>query len=157
MRCIKFLILMALVLPLYAEPTVHVEVLKVVDGDTIDVLYNGKKEAVRLIGIDTPEVYFVSDRKPGLLASKFVKGLVKKGDKVGLEFDVRLRDKYNRLLAYVWLKDGRMLNEVIVREGYAHVMTIPPTVRYVKVFRAAFRKAVSEEKGLWSKEYDGGK
>lgn len=70
---------------------------------------------------------------------------------VRLEFDMQPRDRYGRLLAYVWLPDGRMLNEVLLEEGYAMLLTVPPTVKYVERLRKALRRAVEEEKGLWSR------
>ncbi|RME11542.1 MAG: thermonuclease, partial [Aquificota bacterium] len=72
-----------------------------------------------------------------------------KGETVYLEFDVQKTDRYGRLLAYVWLSDGRMLNEVLVKEGYAMVYTIPPNVKYQERFLQAQRYARENRKGLW--------
>src|SRR5262245_62906767 len=94
----------------------------VVDGDTVDVLLGGRHERVRLIGIDTPEVY-VTDGPPecyGPEASAFTKQLLPAGTPVRLERDVVGRDDYGRLLAYMYLAaDGRMVNEVIIAGGFA--------------------------------------
>ena len=75
--------------------------------------------------------------------------LVKPGDKIDLGSNVQLRDRYGRLLVYVYLKDGSMLNEVIVRNGYASPMTYPPNVKYVQLFKNAYQKAREEGRGLW--------
>ncbi len=104
----------------------------VVDGDTIKILYQGQKESIRLIGIDTPECRINqkalrdADRSHediqkitsmGKEAANYVKGIVQGGDSINIEFDVQKRDKYRRLLGYVYLSDGRMLNEQIVQAG----------------------------------------
>lgn len=141
-------------------------VMSVTDGDTIVVRLNMKRERVRLIGIDAPESSLNKKARrdarrsgadinimvtQGRRAKSFVKSIVKKGDTVHLEFDVERRDRYHRLLAYVYLDDGRMLNETIVREGYALVYTFPPNVRHLAQFRKAYRHARSSGAGLWGK------
>lgn len=68
---------------------------------------------------------------------------------VGLEFDVQPRDRYGRLLAYVWTSDGVLFNRLIVAEGYAQVMTVPPNVRYAALLRACEREAREARRGLW--------
>jgi micrococcal nuclease len=68
---------------------------------------------------------------------------------VTIELDVQERDKYGRLLGYVWLQDGRMLNEVIVRAGYAGLMTIPPNVKHLRTLQEAYRDAREAKRGLW--------
>ncbi|MFH1525382.1 MAG: thermonuclease family protein, partial [Bacteroidota bacterium] len=85
----------------------------------------------------------------GKAATKYVKTLVKPGDEINLELDVQTRDRYGRLLVYVYIKDGRMLNELIVKDGYASPLTYPPNVKYVELFQRAFEKAREENKGLW--------
>jgi micrococcal nuclease len=132
----------------------------VIDGDTIR-LENGEK--VRLIGIDTPEstqnVKLRCDLKKtdkdaeaiiemGKAAAKFTKSLVLK-KYVRLEFDVQERDRYNRLLAYVYLPDGKMLNAEIVKAGYAQMLTIPPNVKYVELFQELQEEARENNRGLW--------
>lgn len=126
---------------------------KVVDGDTIDVRIDGTKERVRLIGIDTPET-----KKPntpvqcyGPEASAFTTSLLPVGTDVYLERDVEARDKYDRLLAYVYLTDGTFVNLQIMREGYAHVLTIPPNVAHADEFVQAARDARAAGAGLWSR------
>jgi micrococcal nuclease len=85
----------------------------------------------------------------GKKAKEFTESLIPVGTKVEVELDVQPKDKYGRTLAYVWLTDGRMLNEVIVREGYAMLLTIPPNVKYEERLRKAYRYAVENGKGLW--------
>ncbi|PKL35975.1 MAG: hypothetical protein CVV44_17255 [Spirochaetae bacterium HGW-Spirochaetae-1] len=85
----------------------------------------------------------------GKKAAAFVKSLVGKGSVLEIEFDVERRDRYGRLLAYLYFPDGRMLNEEIVRAGYASVMTIPPNGKYKDRFLKAYREARESRVGLW--------
>jgi micrococcal nuclease len=121
----------------------------VVDGDTVEVRFRGRTIDVRLIGIDTPET--VDPTQPvgcyGKAASNFTTARVL-GERVRLEFDVEHTDRYGRTLAYVWI-DGRLFNEVLVRQGFASVSTYPPNVTYVDRFLAAQRVAREQERGLW--------
>jgi len=126
---------------IYTESTAQTsekyKVLRVVDGDTFVIDYNGTEEKVRLIGIDTPEsVHPDSDRNTaeGLTASDYTKSLLN-GKSVELEFDVQERDKYGRLLAYACV-DGYMLNKKLLQDGYAVIATYPPNVKYVDEFKA---------------------
>ena len=138
----------------------NVLVKRVVDGDTL-VLENGQR--VRLIGIDTPEIhesdklYRDSQRTQqdistikalGMRAYDFTKNLVE-AKRVRLEFDVEKNDRYGRLLAYVYLKDGTFVNAKIVEEGYASLMTIPPNVKYADEFLRLYRQARQNNRGLW--------
>ena len=125
-----------------------VKVIRVIDGDTVEI-ENGEK--VRYIGMDTPET--VDPRKPvqcfGKEASLKNKNLVE-GKEVELEVDISNIDKYGRLLRYVWL-NGVMINEELVKEGYARVETIPPDVKYSQILLSAEKDARSNNRGLWSK------
>jgi micrococcal nuclease len=85
----------------------------------------------------------------GKQAAQFVNTLVKSGDKVSIEFDVGKRDKYRRLLGYVYLSNGKMLNEEIVKSGYANLLTIPPNIKYQDRFVRAYREARGNNRGLW--------
>lgn len=129
------------------------EVVKVVDGDTIDVNIDGKTERLRLIGIDTPET--VDPRKPvqcfGKEASNKAKEMLE-GKKVRLESDDSQdnRDKYDRLLRYVHLEDGTLYNKAIISEGYAHEYTYNVPYKYQSEFKQAQKEAEEAEKGLWS-------
>jgi micrococcal nuclease len=125
-------------------------VTRVVDGDTIKVS-NGK--TLRLIGVDTPET--VDPRKPvqcfGREASAHAHALLD-GVTVWLEYDPtqgRL-DRYGRTLAYVWMSDGRLYNETIIGDGYAHQYTYDLPYRYRNAFLAAERSARDAGRGLWS-------
>jgi micrococcal nuclease len=125
-----------------------VAVSRVVDGDTIEVSPAvGGISDVRLIGMDTPETYGGTEPY-GEKASAFTTQRLE-GQQVALEFDVERIDPYGRVLAYVWLPDGTMFNETLLREGYAQVATFPPNVRYVDRFLAAQRQARAEGAGLW--------
>lgn len=124
-------------------------VTRVVDGDTIEVkLASGGTERVRLIGMDTPEVYG-SVEPYGKEASDFTKGRLSVGKQITLELDVEVRDRYQRLLAYVFV-GTELLNETIVQEGYALVYTYPPNVKYVSRFAAAQTRARESKRGLWN-------
>jgi len=140
------------------------KVKKVVDGDTFHCAINGDEITVRLIGVDTPEskpnpkakrdvektgIPMEEMIKMGKEAAEFTKRLIPPGTTVKLETDVQITDKYGRVLAYAWLPDGRMLNEVLVREGYAQVYTVPPNVKYQELFLSAQREAREKGKGLW--------
>ncbi len=135
------------------------------DGDTIAVKLNGVKEKVRLIGIDTPESR-VNDKtlrdsnrsgadietiiSQGKKATTFVKSVLHKGNEVTLKYDVERRDRYGRLLAYVYLGDGRMLNDVIIGNGYAAPLTIAPNVKYKDRFLKSYQNARNKKLGLWA-------
>lgn len=113
------------------------DVLRVVDGDTIVVDYNGVEEKVRLIGVDTPESVHPDQDKnteAGIKASEYTKKALEE-KQVELEFDVQQRDQYGRLLAYVWV-DGVMYNKTLLKEGIANLATFPPNVKYVDEFQA---------------------
>ncbi len=126
------------------------EVLKVVDGDTIQIDFNGTKEKVRLIGIDTPESVHPDEAKNtenGKIASEYTKSILT-GKRVKLELDVQERDKYGRILAYVYL-DGQMVNKKLLADGYAQVATFPPNVKYVEEFKEIQKEAKEAKRGLW--------
>lgn len=125
-----------------------VPVVRVVDGDTIWV---GPEERVRLIGIDTPEVDWYGGQGEcyGEEAGLFMRGLLE-GERVRLEYDEEPRDRYGRTLAYVYLEDGRMVNLLLVRRGYAAVSIFEPNDRYEGQLRIAEREAQEARRGLWS-------
>lgn len=129
-------------------------VVKVHDGDTFVVDIQGQQETVRMIGLDTPETK--DPRKPvqcfGRSASTWTKEHLT-GRRVRLESDPTQgeRDRYNRLLAYVWRDDGLFINQTLIAEGYAHEYTYQSKpYKYQADFLAAERSARSESKGLWS-------
>lgn len=125
---------------------------RVVDGDTVDVLIGAGKERIRLLGINTPES--VDPRKPvecyGKEASKRTAELLPRGTRVRLVRDVEARDKYGRLLAYIYrVDDGSYVNLTLVREGYARILTIPPNGADVIELTAAANEASAAKRGLW--------
>ena len=139
-------------------------VVRVVDGDTLVVrLGDGRSARVRLIGIDTPELH-PSDKLQrdaqrsgkdaaaiqalGARASAFTKKHLS-GRKVELERDATPVDRYGRTLAYVWL-DDELYNLVILREGYASPITVPPNVKYADTLAACHRTARQARRGLWA-------
>lgn len=134
------------------------DVVKVVDGDTIDVSIDGKVERLRLIGINTPET--VDPKKPvecfGIEASNKAKKELE-GKKVLLESDSSQneRDKYNRLLRYVFLEDGTNFNLTMISEGYAYEYTYALPYKYQSEFKEAQIKASEEKNGLWGSVCNG--
>jgi micrococcal nuclease len=127
-----------------------VSVVSVADGDTVTVLIDRKEEKVRLIGIDAPEL----GQKPwGRKSKQYLEDLLQaSGWKVGLEYDVERRDKYGRTLAYLKTTDGRIINLLMVKGGYAMLFTVPPNVRYVNELTAAQTEARSNELGIWNRK-----
>jgi endonuclease YncB( thermonuclease family) len=125
------------------------EVVRPVDGDTLDVLLEGREETVRLVGIDTPEVYEGTECG-GPAASGAMKELVQRGDRVRLIGDPSQddRDRYGRLLRYVE-KDGRDLGEAQVRAGHAEVYVFEEPFERVEPYRSASRRASALGAGVW--------
>jgi endonuclease YncB( thermonuclease family) len=127
-------------------------VVEFVDGDTIAVDMNGKKEKLRFIGVDTPETH--DPRKAvqcfGYAAANFTKNLIGKND-VRLEADPlnTNRDRYNRLLRYIYLPNGTLVNLEIIKQGYGFAYTSFPFGK-LDEFRAAEKDARQNNKGLWS-------
>jgi micrococcal nuclease len=125
----------------------------VTDGDTIRVDFEAgaRNQPVRYIGIDTPETRHptLGVQPFGLEASDANTALVA-GKRVCLEKDISESDRYDRLLRYIWLEDGRMVNEVLVAEGFATTDTFPPDVKYVERFLAAQQSAAAEGLGIWA-------
>ncbi len=128
-----------------------VYVSRVIDGDTVE-LSNGEK--VRYIGIDTPEVRkrkgagWIYDPMPYAEEARDFNRKLVEGREVKLEFDVQKRDKYRRILAYVY-KDEIMVNLEMVRQGYAMIYTFPPNVRHTGDFLIAQEEARENNRGLW--------
>jgi micrococcal nuclease len=133
---------------------------RVIDGDTFK-LSNG--ERVRLIGVDTPETKLNDKLKRdarrtnqdartiiamGRQSKDFSKKLLE-GKRVRLEFDAQRRDRYGRMLAYVYLKDGTFVNAELLKQGYAQLMTVPPNVRHKDLFVRMQREAREKQRGLW--------
>lgn len=136
------------------QPPEYTKVVRVVDGDTIEI---EDKKKVRYIGINTPET--VDPRRKvecfGRESSNKNKELVE-GMRIRMEKDISDIDKYNRLLRYVWIEDknsslsGVFVNDYLVRQGFAQVSTFPPDVKYVDQFVKAQREARENNRGLWN-------
>ncbi|HLQ70198.1 MAG TPA: thermonuclease family protein [Bacillota bacterium] len=127
---------------------------RVVDGDTIEVNYNGSTEDVRLLLVDTPET--VHPSKPvqpfGPEASKFAKDTLTSGESVKIEFDGPKRDKYDRLLGYIW-DDGENFNKQLLKKGLArYTYVYDPPYTHQEVFQQAETHARNNEIGIWSIE-----
>lgn len=150
-----------------APPGQAALVKKVVDGDTLGVEYRGAYHLVRLVGVDTPETSHSksleraaarkgrsteSEAGLGAAARQAAGELVRRGEVVRLAWDSRQprRDKYGRLLAYVWLADGRMLNRELVAGGWARAMRRFDYDRKAE-FVALEDQARRLGSGLWSR------
>lgn len=128
-------------------------VTQLTDGDTLRVRMDGVEEKVRLIGIDTPES--VHPSKPvecfGKEASAHLADLLPEGTRVRVVLDVEARDRYDRLLGYVYRSsDGAFVNLEMARAGFAEQLTIPPNVAHQSEIRAAVGEAREAGRGLWS-------
>lgn len=127
-------------------------VVEVVDGDTVVIDFGGREEAVRLIGIDTPET--VHPDRPvecfGPEASAFAAELLPLGTEVEVTRDVVDRDDYGRLLGYIHRSDGLFVNEELVRQGFAVPLRIGPNTTHSSVFVAAAKAAETDDLGLWA-------
>jgi micrococcal nuclease len=128
------------------------QVVRVVDGDTIRVRLDGRTERVRYIGVDTPESV-----KPGTPVQCYAKraaaanAALVAGRSVRLVGDVERRDRYGRLLAYVYREpDGAFVNAQLVRDGYARTLAIAPNVAHAHQFAQLARTARQSGRGLWS-------
>jgi micrococcal nuclease len=128
-------------------------VVRIVDGDTVIVQINDKKETVRLIGLDTPEI--IDPRKP---VECFGKESSDEAKRILAEKSVRLktdpsqatRDKYHRLLAYLFLEDGINFNELMIKNGYGYEYTYDVPYAYQKEFKQAEKYARENKRGLWA-------
>lgn len=123
-----------------------------VDGDTFKVNVGETETTIRLLYIDTPET-----KKPntpiqpyGPEASAFTEQLLKESEEVRFTFDKELTDRYDRTLAIVELKDGRILNELLLQEGLAKVLIVEPNVKMENVYKGLEQSAKQNKVGLWS-------
>lgn len=122
-------------------------VTRVIDGDTIE-LSNGEK--VRYIGVDTPELHHPQKEVEYYAREAYeANRRLVEGKRVRLELDVEERDRYGRILAYVYV-DDLMVNEWLVANGYARVATFPPNVKYAERFLQLEREARQAKIGLWA-------
>ncbi len=150
-----FLVLMLWLWPFLFPPekTGAYPIRFVTDGDTLHVEIKGEDVTIRLIGLDAPEIDYYEPEKSseeGNLAKEYLKELCR-NKKAYVEYDAEKTDKYGRTLAYLWLEDGTFLNEKILEDGYADVLTISPNTRHSLRLTKAFFKARLTKAGLWAK------
>lgn len=126
-----------------------VKIEKVNDGDTVTIRAGRNSERLRLIGIDAPEL----GQEPwGEISKKYLANIIASSSgMVKLEYDVERRDKYGRMLAYLWTKDGKLVNRMMVEDGYALLFTFPPNVKHAGELVEAYRKARESRSGLWGR------
>ena len=132
------------------------------DGDTIWVKIDGKKEKVRFVGVNTPEV--AKDGNPAEFMAEEAKEFTEKNLKnkdIYLEKDISDRDKYDRLLRYIWLEkplsnpelsdiENKTLNGILVKEGYAYANYYKPDIKYHDYLKDLEKSAKNNKKGIWS-------
>lgn len=128
---------------------------RIKDGDTYVVTVNGEDITFRLIGVDTPESvapesYRTGNTEEGKEISDIVKDKLTVGTTVYIEYDVSQTDKYGRHLAYLYFEDGTMVQEWLLRNGYANIATYPPNVKYTERFTEIAHNACEEKVGLWN-------
>jgi micrococcal nuclease len=143
--------------PVYKEPA---RVMRIITGDTLTILYQGKWEEIKLLGLDMPETT-LNDRvyekalknsttpaeiiNRGLTGREFVKKYLQYGSQIWIEFDAQKRDHFSRLLGYVYLADGRMLNEIILKAGLSEPLLLPPNLKYKLRFLELARLAQKDK------------
>jgi len=125
-------------------------VIAVNDGDTVTINMDSREHRCRLIGIDAPEM----GQEPwGERSREHLRKIVKDGQwRVFVETDIVKRDKYERLLVYLWTEDGMMINERMILEGDAVLFTIQPNSKYADRFRKAQRVAREKRLGIWASD-----
>lgn len=128
----------------------------IVDGDTFKIKKGDDEATIRLLYVDTPET-----KKPnspvepfGPEASAYTEQLLSESKEVRLTFDEEITDRYNRTLAIVELKDGRILNELLLEQGLAKVLIVEPNVKMENVYKQLEQQAKQAMKGLWSNASD---
>lgn len=141
------------------QPVVEARVVGVIDGDTLLVEFGAFRGRVRLTGLNAPEWSPLADRREPWAKEARQAARARIPDRVWLEHDWVVQDHYNRRLAYVWLEPpqdhslveirSNMLNAVLLLEGYAKPLAVPPNVRYADLFEELAREAREVGKGLW--------
>jgi len=139
-------------------------VIRVISGDTLTVQFNSKWEEFKMIGIKTPDInnnnsiYAEAVRqnlplaeviRRGRQSTQYLGQLLHYGNQVWLEFDTQKRDRFGRLLGYVYLPSGKMVNQMILEEGYAFLDILPPNLRYQDRFFQAFKRGKEQKRGYW--------
>ncbi len=134
------------------------DVIRVVDGDTILIDLNGERTKVRLSNVDTPESVAGEESgkentPEGIVASDYTKKLLPDGSKVYLEYDNKTKDKYDRVLAYVYLEDGEtMIQRLLLKDGMAKVFNDKQNKRYTDEFFKLQDEAKASKIGIWAGE-----
>jgi micrococcal nuclease len=128
-------------------PTTECTISRIADGDTV---YCGSIGRIRLLMIDAPEL---AQGAPGKQARDALIDIMPVGSRVTVETDVRQRDSYQRILGYIYLDDGRMVNEEMAKTGYVTALVYPPNVKYVERIRAAVKEARDAKRGLYATEF----
>jgi micrococcal nuclease len=140
------------------DSTLPYHVAKVIDGDTFEVKVGQKLVTIRMLGIDTPET--IDPRKPiqcfGMEASDKTKEMLSEQSmRLKTDKTQSILDKYGRVLAYVYLEDGRHLNEFLLKEGYAHEYTYGKSYQMKKEFKKLEKEASKNKRGLWGEPCNG--
>ena len=127
------------------------EVVRVIDGDTLVINFEGEDQRVRLLNVDTPETKHPDKAIEclGPEATAFLESMVPPGTTVGLDFDVERTDQYDRVLAAVALEDGTLVNAEIARQGLGIAVLFEPNSKYFDVVRDAQAEATANETGLY--------
>lgn len=138
---------LAVTTPIVKQEQELVEVVKVIDGDTIKVKVNGEEESIRLIGIDTPEKNECFEKE----ATKRAKELME-NKKIKLEADSSQddNDKYGRLLRYIYLEDGILVNKKLIEEGFGTEYTYKIDYKFQTEFKEAEKMAKWQKVGIWA-------
>lgn len=139
---------------IFLSALIKSEVVRVKDGDTYVLNIGGEEITVRLIGVDTPESvapadYSKENTSEGREISEIVKQKIRAGDALYVEYDVSPTDKYGRTLAYLYFENGEMVQEWLLENGYAQVMTVQPNSKYAKRFSEIQHIAAENKVGLW--------
>lgn len=153
MEYATYLVLIVLSLALLGPPAQagsalpEARIVEVNDGDTVVIRMDGRTYRTRLIGIDAPEM---GQKTWGKKAKKHLRELIKGSDgMVRVETDVTKYDKYDRLLAYLWLDDKTLINELMLRDGFAVLFTIQPNSKHVDRLKKAQYAARENRSGIW--------
>jgi len=129
------------------------DVVSITDGDTFRIMYEGSSTPLRMIAIDTPELHHPSEPVQCYAkeAKEYLESLIA-GKKIHIESEPLDddKDKYDRLLRYVFLEDGTNVNEKMLSEGYAFEKTYTPGYKYQTIFKDAQQEAIDNKKGLWA-------
>jgi micrococcal nuclease len=123
-------------------------VVRVVDGDTVILRTDGRRERVRLIGVDAPETWLRHDCF-GEQATEALRHLTPPGSRVGTTPDTERHDRFGRLLLYLWTPRGDFVNEELIHNGFARTMTLPPNTSHAPTLQEAEHAAQHTRAGLW--------